>query len=203
MPKETFYNLDEEKKQRILDAAVNEFSEHSYVEVKLSRIIKASKIPRGSFYQYFEDKKDLFLYLFDMITKAKLEFLKDLLPNPENTPFLELFKELYIRGARFAEVNPKYIKITRYLMMSGGAIYDEVIGDGLQMARKIYLNYIDTDKKMGRIKDDVDSEVLADFMISTITNVAIDEIAKKEEIDINKMIYKVENLLKILKKGIE
>ena len=40
----------------IIDAAINEFSLRSYDEAKISNIIRDSKIPRGSLYQYFIDK---------------------------------------------------------------------------------------------------------------------------------------------------
>ena len=63
MPKETFYNLSEEKRQRIFQAAVSEFASHKFSEASLNRIVKAAKIPWGSFYQYFEDKEDLYLYV--------------------------------------------------------------------------------------------------------------------------------------------
>lgn len=63
MPKSTFYRLTEEKKERILEAAKQEFFRVPYPEASINKIIKAADIPRGSFYQYFEDKKDLFLFV--------------------------------------------------------------------------------------------------------------------------------------------
>lgn len=62
MPKQTFFGLPEEKKKRILDAARQEFMTVPYSEASINRIIKNAEIPRGSFYQYFEDKEDVFFY---------------------------------------------------------------------------------------------------------------------------------------------
>ena len=59
MIKKTFYNLPEEKRQRIISAVMNEFSSSATEKVSINRIIKASNISRGSFYQYFDDKVDL------------------------------------------------------------------------------------------------------------------------------------------------
>ena len=59
MPKETFLNLPEEKRNRILDAAIQEFAANPYDVASISNIVRKVGIAKGSFYQYFEDKKDL------------------------------------------------------------------------------------------------------------------------------------------------
>ncbi len=65
MPKETFFNLSEEKKGKIIDAAVYEFTENELHKSRVSNIIKYAEIPRGSFYQYFEDIDDLYYFVID------------------------------------------------------------------------------------------------------------------------------------------
>lgn len=64
MPKETFFHLSKEKQQRIMKAAKKEFSRAPLGEASIAQIIKDAEIPRGSFYQYFEDKEDLYFYYF-------------------------------------------------------------------------------------------------------------------------------------------
>lgn len=63
MPTSTFFRLPEEKRQRLIDAAWEEFSRTSFSDASINRIIHEARIPRGSFYQYFADKEDLFWYL--------------------------------------------------------------------------------------------------------------------------------------------
>ena len=63
MPSDTFFRLPAEKRERIINAAWDEFTAVSYADVSINRIIRAAEIPRGSFYQYFEDRNDLFRYL--------------------------------------------------------------------------------------------------------------------------------------------
>lgn len=203
MPKETFLNLDPEKQQRILEASVQEFAEHTYNEVKLSNIIKSSKIPRGSFYQYFEDKKDLFKYIFDKIAEEKMKYLSVLLLNPNEIAFFDLFRELYKGGLNFAIDNPNYVRITKNLLVVRGDIFHELIGDGLNVAREYYINWIESDKKLGRIREDVDSRLLADIVIDSTTNIAFDELNEGDTLNPEHMLERLENLIKILKKGTE
>lgn len=63
MPKETFYNLPEDKKKRILDAASEEIIRVPASEMSINKIIQKADISRGSFYQYFDDKHDLIQYM--------------------------------------------------------------------------------------------------------------------------------------------
>lgn len=69
MPTSTFFNLPSPKQNRLIQAAVEEFTKKSLDEVSINRIIHAAEIPRGSFYQYFEDKMDLFRYVVQHFSK--------------------------------------------------------------------------------------------------------------------------------------
>ena len=56
----TFERLPEEKKDRIIQAARAEFIRNPYEKTSINRILAEAEIPKGSFYQYFDDKSDLF-----------------------------------------------------------------------------------------------------------------------------------------------
>lgn len=80
MPTNTFFNLPPPKRERLVSAAVAEFVREPYSEVSINRIIRAAEIPRGSFYQYFSDKADLFHYVLEryrqQLSAALLESLE-------------------------------------------------------------------------------------------------------------------------------
>jgi len=79
MPKQTFFNLPAAKQERLLDAARTEFSKMPVADVSISNIIRLAQIPRGSFYQYFEDKEDLYFYLIGTQRNASNARIKRLL----------------------------------------------------------------------------------------------------------------------------
>ena len=70
MPTTTFFNLPPPKREKLLRSAVAEFARRPYGEVSINRIIQAAEIPRGSFYQYFADKTDLFRYVLRCYDKT-------------------------------------------------------------------------------------------------------------------------------------
>ncbi len=65
MPKQTFIKLHIDKRETLIRAAIKEFSRAPLFEASISNIVKEAGIPRGSFYQYFEDKEDLYYFLLD------------------------------------------------------------------------------------------------------------------------------------------
>ena len=62
MPKTTFFRLDEDKQERVMRSAIEEFQENGYAAANIGRIADKAGIAKGSIYQYFEDKVDFFLY---------------------------------------------------------------------------------------------------------------------------------------------
>ncbi len=190
------------KQERIIAAAVDEFSQRRFEEAKLSNIIKASIIPRGSFYQYFQNKKDLYLYVFKIIKSKKLEYLKDLLTNEQEIPFLDLFKLLYAQGIKFSIDHPEYVEIFRLFISGKGQLYRELMGDGLKLTHQHYVTYIEIDKEKGFIRPEIDSNILANLVINLTTNIAIEEFSS-EEINYDELLKKIDSLINIFKKGVE
>lgn len=82
MPKQTFYKLPQEKQARILAAAKREFTRVRYSDASINQIVRAAGISRGSFYQYFEDKQDIFWYFLQdfkkQIISAFFKLIRDM-----------------------------------------------------------------------------------------------------------------------------
>lgn len=65
----TFENLNVNKKNKIIDVLIKEFSEYPLSDSKVSRIVKGSDIARGAFYKYFSDLNDAYQYVYDIAIK--------------------------------------------------------------------------------------------------------------------------------------
>ncbi|MDP4087090.1 MAG: TetR family transcriptional regulator [Bacillota bacterium] len=111
MPKPTFLNLSKEKQELLINAAKKEFSRVPLHEASISNIIKDAGIPRGSFYQYFEDKEDIFFFLFDEDSRRVNELFISIIKINNGdlfASFVDLFKSILIS---FDEPgNRQYIK---------------------------------------------------------------------------------------------
>ncbi len=66
MPKDTYYNLSHSKQKSILKAIQGVIIDKPIPKISVADMVKAADIPRGSFYQYFEDLEDVFGYVIDV-----------------------------------------------------------------------------------------------------------------------------------------
>lgn len=67
MPRNTFFNLNANKRKEIIDAAIIEFSNLTIDKATVKGIIANANISRGSFYKYFDDIDDLFYYTIQIV----------------------------------------------------------------------------------------------------------------------------------------
>ncbi|GAA5033266.1 hypothetical protein GCM10011506_25270 [Marivirga lumbricoides] len=100
MPKETFHQLKADKKKRITNAFLREFALKPYDEASLSEVVKQLGIAKGSIYQYFEDKMDLFLYLIEQANSVKASYIATV-KRTGYPDFWSYFMDLFKAGLRF------------------------------------------------------------------------------------------------------
>jgi len=110
MPKATFFNLPPERRERLVQEAIIEFAERSYAEASLSQIAARARIPKGSFYQYFDDKLDLYRWLLtDEAPRCKRAFVGDAVEGVDFWGGLEVMIE---RGMAFLVEHPRLARLT-------------------------------------------------------------------------------------------
>ncbi len=68
--KETFFNLGEAKRRRIVDATLEEFSLSGYEKTSLDAIVRRAGISKGGLYEYIDSKEDLFQYALEYSYEA-------------------------------------------------------------------------------------------------------------------------------------
>lgn len=189
MPKTTFYNLSDEKKKRIFDAAVQEFSIRSFSEASLNKIVKSAGIPWGSFYQYFNDKEDLYLYIIEEIRQEK----QKIAPWNPDTDFFATIIQRTKEAFELGRVKPEYTKIG--MLMEGDN--SEFITKLRAASAERYKKMIERDKERGLIKPEVDSELV----INMILRFGLNEYCRNG-LDKERYIKKLKDAIKIIKEGI-
>ncbi|MQW22858.1 MULTISPECIES: TetR/AcrR family transcriptional regulator [unclassified Lactococcus] len=96
MPKETYFSLPDEKRMRVYQACKQEFEKYSFHDAKIMHIVKALDIPRGSFYQYFEDLTDCYFYVLSKETTELHEIFMELIKHYSLDEALERYKYLLV-----------------------------------------------------------------------------------------------------------
>ncbi|MDF2840837.1 MAG: regulatory protein TetR [Clostridia bacterium] len=198
MPKDTFYNLSDEKKRKIFDAAVQEFSARRFGEASINQIIKAAGIPRGSFYQYFEDKEDLYLYMFAEIGAEKQAVIGQVEAlNPE-ADFFEAYQHNMKILLEWSKKKPEYNQLGLLMEMDDSEFINKLRGVTNQYFARMS-ELIERDKRRGLIKPETNSEVVVD-MIYSINMHYIKEYYRTGSVE--DMLRKINEVMKTIKDGI-
>ena len=132
MPKQTFFNLPEVKRQAIINIAIEEFAENDYQAGSISRIVARAGIAKGSFYQYFEDKKDLYLYLLDLSAQQKKEFLDQTPPPDPQMGTFDYLRWLFSAAVQFEFSNPRLSSVAYRAYYGNTPFLEEMRGQAKQ-----------------------------------------------------------------------
>jgi Transcriptional regulator len=68
-----FENLDEERKRRIINAALQEFSAKGFDQASTNEIAKTGGLSKALMFHYVNSKKDLFLFLYDYVLEIIIQ----------------------------------------------------------------------------------------------------------------------------------
>lgn len=167
MPNATFFNLPSAKRQGILDCAIAEFAATDYDRASISNIAKQAKIAKGSFYQYFADKKDLYLYLIDLATQQKIAYFKSTRPPESEIGFFAYLRWLFGASTQFELIYPALGQIVHRAFYSDLPFHDEVL-KRTQMASSGYIReLVNQGIERGDIAASVDAD-LAVFILNTL-----------------------------------
>lgn len=123
MPKKTFLNLPDEKRRNIVNAAIEEFAEYGLENASTNRIVANSGISKGSFYQYFEDKQDVFMYLLTVLEQQKMDYFNSRPPQNTNMDTFEYFRWMIKTGLDFTSVHPHLTQAISRVMFGEGQYF--------------------------------------------------------------------------------
>ena len=169
MPKQTFLNLPHEKRETILNAAVDEFAEYGLENASTNRIVKHSGIAKGSFYQYFEDKQDVFMYLLGVLEREKMDFFKGLHPPSTNMDTFEYFRWMVKTGMEFNSAYPRMTQAVSRVLLGEGLYYGKNFASYREKTTQALSMMIQQAIERGEVDPSVDVE-LAVMVMNTWSN---------------------------------
>lgn len=147
MPKQTFLSLPEDKQNTLIQSAKKEFSRVPLHEASIANIIKDAGIPRGSFYQYFEDKEDLYYYLLNQVAQENNKKLNSILQEKKGNLFEALVEQFrYMISLRHHEEHNDFLRYA-FLNMNHrkeNTMANNIYKESLKNERSQTLEMVDT-----------------------------------------------------------
>jgi AcrR family transcriptional regulator len=169
MPKPTFFNLPPEKREKIISAAIDEFAEYGLENASTNRIVANSGIAKGSFYQYFADKQDVFMYLLTVLEQEKMEYFKGKHPPSMNMDTFQYFRWLIKTGLEFNTTNPRLIQAVSRVLLQEGLYYGKTFEEQRNKSNAALRAMIEQAIQRGEVDPSVDVD-LAVMIMETWSN---------------------------------
>ena len=162
MPKETFFNLPYDKRNLIILAAIEEFSKSNYKTSSINQICKKANIAKGSFYQYFTNKLDLYVYIMTLGIKEKIKFFSSIVSEFNDLTLLEQIRLLFIKGIEFPKKYPQYAALGEQFSKEDDiSVKSVVIKEGEKLSESLFMQMIENAKIKGELDNSVDSLALS------------------------------------------
>lgn len=199
MPKATFFNLSDEKRKKIKKAIKNEFSRTSFSKASISNIVEEAQIPRGSFYQYFEDKEDALRYIIEEFIGIEKEKIRNLLIENDGDIFkvsIGIFD--YMTSEEYSETDRRLFKnIVKELKNENNNIFEDFKKDGRAKGKNS--NLINTN--VLNLKSDEDLKYMMRILTIIVRAEVLDILNQKKDKSVAKK--ELEKQIEILKRGME
>jgi len=144
-------------------AAIEEFQAHGFEKAKIEVIAHNAGVAKGSIYQYFDDKKELFLY---SVTWALEYFMKVI---DRQTPLKDMdVYEYFLSGSRerFELLKREPLLVEFSMDVASGkyaSLAKEANSELYRIGEEYELRLIANGKKRGTIRDDLDDKILLLF----------------------------------------
>lgn len=166
MPKETFFNLSIEKQENVMRASINEFSKHGFEKGNIGDIAKNAGIAKGSMYQYFENKRELFLYSvkwsLELLSKKYEKYL--IVTDKEINIFDYLYESSKAIIVQMREERELVIFIQDVFLGKYQSLMDESMEYMMKFSEQYILQIIRQGKENGYIRKDINDNLLCLFV---------------------------------------
>jgi len=166
MPKDTFFNLSSEKQEKVMRSAISEIIKCGFEKANVGDIAKNAGVAKGSLYQYFINKRELFIFSM----KWSMNFLvkkydKNITLKDKDMNIFDFFYEnskdsmLQMREERELVIFVQDVFLGKY-----SSLTDESMAYMIKLSDEYLLNLIKDGKNNGSVRKDIDDKILSLFI---------------------------------------
>ncbi len=171
MPKKTFFNLSDEKRRNIIDIALDEFATNGYSKTSINAIVSRADIAKGSVYQYFNDKKDFYLFLVKYVKELYVEHRSKDIGDIHAQSMRVSLKKTIMFFRRFLDNYPNEVRF--YFALVGDSsipFYEEISKIITDPSIRYVRDIISSAKANGELREDIDENMLSFALVALITS---------------------------------
>ncbi|MDI3310082.1 MAG: TetR/AcrR family transcriptional regulator [Thermoanaerobacterium sp.] len=194
---ESFENLSDEKRNRIIEASLKEFSEKGYMRASTNEIVKNAGISKGLLFHYFKSKKNLFLYLFDRIVDEFVAAFYEFIDDSSSDIFDRLISWTIVKFRLYYRKPLEYRFLTVSIYDSPEEIKEDILKRYEGINREVLKRFMEN-LDLSRFRKDVDINRSLSFIMTSIEAIGNNYI-KMYNHDIDKLVADKDKIIEDLK----
>ncbi len=201
---DAFKNLPDEKQKIIIDACIDEFAEYGFENASTNRMVRKIGISKGSLFQYFKTKENLYIYVMEVaiggILKQLQMQMRDLSPD-----VLERVKKFGETSIDIYSKQPKLFKLFFSLLGQKNLLFQEklvlIFSRDIESFIHILSRGIDTQNLKWGLETTI--EIIKWLLNGIRTDMLVEyDIQTDDEKFKQKYLEKLDQALKVLSEGI-
>jgi len=175
MPTVTWARVDPARRAAVIEAAESEFGAHGFSGGSLNVIARRAGVAKGSLFQYFADKRDLYAFVTDIASQRVRSYMEDLIRELDpDRPFFEFLTDLLDGWVAYYAEHPRERALH-------AAVTLEVDTDARISVRSVsnrhYLEVlrplVSSAQTRGDLRADADTDVLLSLLLMLFPHLAL------------------------------
>ena len=163
-----YQQLDPRKQASIFAAAAEEFSRKGYSSASMNSLVRNAGISKGSLFQYFRSKQDLFLGLLELATSEVRHWLRAVRDETREQPLPLRLRRLLSSGLVFIDGHPRLARLYFQLLQSGDAPFGgEQLKALHRRSRRFLAGILEEAAARGELRPGLDIE-RASFLVNSV-----------------------------------
>ncbi|RHW43554.1 TetR/AcrR family transcriptional regulator [Neobacillus notoginsengisoli] len=196
-----FLSLETEKRDRILNAALDEFVQKGYYNASTNEIVKKAGISKGLLFHYFKNKKQLYLYLYDYTLDIFEKEFFEKMDSMENDIFTKMRQIVLLK----LELIYKHPDMFNFLLAAVREESPEITLRNKELIERSYVKILEN-IDLSSFKEDLDIPKAINIIVWTLQGFS-NEVQEKikflslDEINYDEILAKMDGYLELLRKS--
>lgn len=197
-----FESLQEEKRKRILDAAIEEFAINGYDKASTNSIVKRADISKGLLFHYFGSKKNLFLYIFDYCINILID---KYYPLKESEPedIFERFMRMSIRKMKIIQEEPLMNKLVFSTISNIPESLKHELTEWYSNYTSKYLPMLFENVDKSKFRKEIDSQKAIELIMICMDGLSTKYLQKYKSIPIEDIFNNIDEIMEDFNKYME
>lgn len=194
---DNFLRIDEDKRNRIENAAFEIFAKNGYKRASTLEIAKKAEISKGALFHYFENKRNLYFYLYDIGVELIMEEM-NIGDVKKNSDFFSRMEDTAKAKMKAMKEHPfVYAFFVKAYIEEDKSVENELKTRLYALASN--QSFLLADIDMSKFRKQVDLELLSNLIVNFAVEFLQSTLMANQQMDMEKIIEQFKAYLDMLK----